>query len=84
MAAVSTFLVVGASGATGRHVVQHVLDQGHRVKAVVRSSASLPPAWRMRDGLELIEASFRGQAALCPDGHGGGDQSGTKRKEEPW
>jgi nucleoside-diphosphate-sugar epimerase len=30
-------LVVGATGATGRHVVQQLLDQGRQVRAIVRS-----------------------------------------------
>ncbi|MEZ4556069.1 MAG: NAD(P)H-binding protein [Caldilineaceae bacterium] len=30
-------LIVGASGATGRLLVQQLLEQGHSVKAVVRA-----------------------------------------------
>lgn len=52
------FLVVGASGATGRHLVQHLLDGGHRVKAVVRSRATLNTAWKDHEHVELIEASL--------------------------
>ena len=38
MAAASlTFLVVGATGMTGRHVVQQLLEQGHLVRVIVRS-----------------------------------------------
>jgi nucleoside-diphosphate-sugar epimerase len=40
-------LVVGATGATGRHVVQQLLDQGRQVKAIVRSKD------RMMSMLEL-------------------------------
>lgn len=32
-----TILVVGATGNTGKYVVQQLLDQGHRVKVIVRS-----------------------------------------------
>ena len=35
-------LVVGASGATGRHVVDQLLDQGVEVNAIVRSLDALP------------------------------------------
>lgn len=33
--------VVGATGATGKHVVQMMLDQGHEVTALVRSKTSM-------------------------------------------
>jgi uncharacterized protein YbjT (DUF2867 family) len=32
-----TILVVGASGATGKHLVNHLLEMGHTDKVVVRS-----------------------------------------------
>jgi len=38
---VMTVLVVGATGATGRHVVQMLLEQGHVVKAIVRNETKL-------------------------------------------
>lgn len=37
-----TFLVFGATGQTGKHFVQTALDEGHRVKALVRTPAKLP------------------------------------------
>ena len=37
MADSKTVLIVGATGATGKHVVQILLDQGHVVKVVARS-----------------------------------------------
>ena len=39
-----TTLVVGASEATGRLLVKHLLDRGQDVKVIVRSSDSLPEA----------------------------------------
>jgi len=53
-----TILVVGASGATGRHLVAHLLEQGHTVKAVVRSAEKLPESIRNEQNLSIIEASI--------------------------
>lgn len=53
-----TVLVVGASGATGRLLVQQLLNRGHNVKAIVRSPDKLPA--RMKDNhdhLSVICAS---------------------------
>jgi NAD(P)H dehydrogenase (quinone) len=30
-----TFLVIGATGKTGQHTVQHLLERGHAVRAMV-------------------------------------------------
>jgi putative NADH-flavin reductase len=49
-----TVLVVGATGATGKHVVQQLLDKGHKVKAVVRSKERM-------DGLLSSDASKYGE-----------------------
>ncbi len=38
-----TFLVLGATGGTGKHFVSQVLGDGHRVRALVRSPQKLPP-----------------------------------------
>lgn len=51
-------LVVGASGATGRHVVQEQLDQGIKVKIVVRSIEKLPATWKEHQNLEIVNASL--------------------------
>jgi putative NADH-flavin reductase len=37
----TTTLVVGATGATGKHVVAQLLDKGHKVRAIVRSREGL-------------------------------------------
>ena len=52
-----TVLVVGASGATGRHLVDHLLSRGNTVKVIVRSKGSLPESWANRKNLKVIEAS---------------------------
>jgi len=50
-------LVVGASGATGRHLVNHLLDMGQSVKAIVRSPEKLPETWKTHEQVSIIEAS---------------------------
>lgn len=51
-------LVVGASGATGRQLVEQLLIQGHKVKAVVRSPEKLPESWKNNKSIEIITASL--------------------------
>ncbi len=53
-----TILVVGASGATGQHLVSQLLEQGHHVKAIVRSAEKLPESIRNESRLTIIEASI--------------------------
>jgi nucleoside-diphosphate-sugar epimerase len=53
-----TTLVVGASGATGQHLVAQLLAQGQNVKAIVRSVQSLPQSIKNEKGLSIIEASI--------------------------
>lgn len=52
-----TTLVVGASGATGRLLVQQLLSQGQNVRAVVRSPDSLPDSIANHSNLSVIHAS---------------------------
>ena len=51
-------LVVGATGATGRLLVEQLLDQGETVKAVVRSRSSLPARLINDERLSIVEASL--------------------------
>ena len=53
-----TTLVVGASGATGRQLVEQLLIQGHNVKAVVRSPEKLPESWKSNERVKIISASL--------------------------
>lgn len=53
-----TILVVGASGATGRQLIEQLLIQGHNVKAVVRSPEKLPASWKSNERLKIIVASL--------------------------
>ncbi|MEM7133699.1 MAG: NAD(P)-binding oxidoreductase [Chloroflexota bacterium] len=50
-------LIVGASGATGRLLVEQLLERGHSVKAIVRSANSLPKSVRNHQNLSVIEAA---------------------------
>lgn len=47
------FLLLGASGRTGQHVLSEILSQGHTAVALVRSSSSLTS----RQGLTIITGS---------------------------
>jgi uncharacterized protein YbjT (DUF2867 family) len=70
-------LVIGATGGTGRQLVQLALDQGHQVTAFVRSPSKLPiehANLRVVKGNVLdytsVELAMRGQSAvLCALGH---------------
>ncbi|KAF2877262.1 NAD-dependent epimerase/dehydratase [Massariosphaeria phaeospora] len=47
------FLLLGATGRTGKHVVSDLLSQGHTAVALVRTSGSLTP----RPGLTVVTGS---------------------------
>ena len=51
-------LVVGASGATGRLLVEQLLDHGETVRAIVRSTESLPERLTNDDRLIITQASL--------------------------
>jgi len=53
-----TILVVGASGATGRLLVAQLLNRGQNVKAIVRSTTTLPQAIKSHDHFSAVEASL--------------------------
>ena len=53
-----TILVVGASGATGKQLVEQLLMQGHNVKAVVRSPEKLPESWKSNERVKIVAASL--------------------------
>lgn len=52
-----TIIVVGASGATGRLLVEQLLHRGHKVIIVVRSLDSLPESINSHDNLSVTHAS---------------------------
>lgn len=53
-----TTLVVGASGATGKQLVDQLLNKGQKVKAIVRPSGKAIDAWRNNDKITIIEANI--------------------------
>lgn len=52
-----TVLVVGASGATGSKLVEHLLIEKNKVKVIVRSPDKLPESWKINKNLQIITAS---------------------------
>ncbi|HPB04428.1 MAG TPA: NAD(P)H-binding protein [Bacteroidaceae bacterium] len=53
-----TILVVGASGATGRLLVQHLLNRGQDVKIILRFPEKMPETLKHHDHLSVIQASI--------------------------
>ena len=53
-----TILVAGASGATGRRLVEELLNRGHNVRVIVRSPLSLPESIKDHKLLSIIKASL--------------------------
>ena len=52
-----TILVVGASGATGRLLVEQLLNRGYHVKVIIRTPERLPEHLRNHKSLVVISAS---------------------------
>jgi putative NADH-flavin reductase len=55
MAQRSTFLVLGATGGTGKHFVAQALSEGHKVRALVRTPGKLSPT---KDNLDVWRGSI--------------------------
>ncbi|BBB25302.1 NAD(P)-dependent oxidoreductase [Amphritea japonica] len=53
-----TTLVVGASGETGRLLVEQLLNRGELVRIIVRSGSNLPEAVRNHPNLSITQASI--------------------------
>ena len=51
-------LVVGASGATGKRLVEQLINQEHNVVIIVRSPEKLPQSWKSNKQLDIITASI--------------------------
>ncbi|MBF0277914.1 MAG: SDR family oxidoreductase [SAR324 cluster bacterium] len=52
-----TTLVVGASGATGRLLVEELLNRGESVRIIVRAESNLSETLNMHENLSIIHAS---------------------------
>ena len=50
-------IVLGASGATGKHLVSELLKRETKVTAIVRSPERLPESWRSSKNLTIVKAS---------------------------
>ena len=53
-----TVLIIGASGATGRLLVEQLLSRGESVKIIVRSESNLPDALNNHENLSVIRADL--------------------------
>lgn len=53
-----TTLVLGATGATGRNLVQQLLQVGQRVKVIVRPASNIPEAWQPNERLTIIKTNI--------------------------
>jgi hypothetical protein len=51
-------LVVGATGATGKLVVEQLLIKGEHVKVIVRPTGNIPEIWNTNDNLKIIKANI--------------------------
>jgi uncharacterized protein YbjT (DUF2867 family) len=58
-------IVLGASGALGKHVALQAIDAGHELSAVVRAPSKLPASWR-----EKVEVHKADIATLSADQFG--------------
>jgi len=53
-----TTLVVGATGATGKQLVEQLLNMGQKVKVIVRPTGKIPETWKNNDRISIINASI--------------------------
>lgn len=53
-----TVLVAGASGATGKKLVEQLLTKQYNVKVIVRSPEKLPESWKKNSNVKIIAASI--------------------------
>ena len=53
-----TTLVVGASGATGKQLVEQLLSMGQKVKVIVRPTGKTTDTWKNNDKISIIRANI--------------------------
>lgn len=51
-------LVLGASGATGKHVVNHLINSGQNAKLIVRAGANIPDSWIKNSDITIIKRTL--------------------------
>jgi hypothetical protein len=64
-----TVLLLGATGRTGRRVLEQLLARGVGVRAIVRSTRGLPEGLGRHPGVELVEASLLSLSDAELQGH---------------
>lgn len=53
-----TTLVVGASGATGKQLVEQLLNMGQKVKVIIRPTGKTTDTWKNNDKISIIRANI--------------------------
>ena len=53
-----TTLIVGASGATGKQLVEQLLNMGQKVKVIVRPTGKTTDTWKNNDKITIIKANI--------------------------
>jgi len=53
-----TTLIVGATGATGKQLVEQLLSTGQKVKVIVRPSANISDTWKNNNKISIIKANI--------------------------
>jgi len=53
-----TTLVIGATGATGKQLVEQLLNMDQKVKIIVRPTGTIPDSWKKNDNLSIIKATI--------------------------
>ncbi|MBC9932781.1 NAD(P)-dependent oxidoreductase [Chitinophaga qingshengii] len=51
-----TIFITGASGATGKLLVERLIQAGHQVKIIVRPGSNIPDTWNNHDKITVIRA----------------------------
>jgi len=54
----TTTLVLGASGATGKKLVEQLLQMDQKVKVIVRPTANTPETWHSDSRIDMIKAAI--------------------------
>ncbi|MFA5404673.1 MAG: NAD(P)H-binding protein, partial [Ignavibacteria bacterium] len=53
-----TILVAGASGATGKLLVEQLLNAGEKVKVIIRPTANIPDTWSNNNNITIIKTNI--------------------------
>jgi len=53
-----TTLVVGATGATGKQLVEQLLKMEQKIKVIVRPTGKVPDSWKINNKISIIKANI--------------------------